>query len=154
MQIEESEQITIARIVPYLFVAIYAILIARVLLSFFAESSSLWLVVFFKRISDFVCAPFWAVLYTTSWDRESGFMSGVISASVCYGLIHYALANAVPVDSTSSIMNKVLNLFRLVFYIGAILLILMIVIRMAVMTYQDVIDPFPRGIIYSVPAKK
>jgi hypothetical protein len=154
MKVEESEQIYISSVVHYLFAAIYTILVARFALSFFAESSDAWLVIFVKRISSLVYDPFWAVFYITSWDRESGFLSGVIGAGICYPLIHYAIANAAPIDPTKSKMNKVLNLFRLVFYIGAILLILMIVLRMAVMTYQDVAYPFPRGGIYSVPARK
>lgn len=90
-------------------------------------------------------------------DILEGFWPGpaIIFALPSYGLLHFGISTAQPVEPEGSLMNQILNFFRLIFYVCMTLLVILIVIRTAVMTYHDLTQPYPRGGFFGVgPPKK
>jgi len=57
----------------------------------------------------------------------------------------------VPIERSNSMANRILDVCRMIFFLAGTLLILLIVLRMSVMLYQDVM--FPR-IMIGVPVNK
>ena len=116
--------------------------------------------------SDFPAAPVLdkiASLFYDSFrgnydlDILEGFWPGpaIIFALASFGFLHFAIARAKPVELEISVINQIIGFFRMVFYVCMTLLVILILIRTAVITYHDFTQPNPREIIWGVgPAKK
>jgi hypothetical protein len=79
----------------------------------------------------------------------------IIFALASFGLIHFGISKAKPVEPETSLMNRIIIFFRLIFYCCMTLLVILIVIRTAVMTYRDFTEPNRRGVIFGIgPPKK
>jgi hypothetical protein len=78
----------------------------------------------------------------------------IIFALASFGIIHFGISKARPVEPETSLMNRIIIFFRLIFYCCMTLLVILIVIRTAVMTYHDFTQPNSRGVIIGVPVPK
>ncbi len=91
-----------------------------------------------KRIGGILYAPFFAVFIPTDLDSEGWFIATIIFAMLGYALIHYGMF--MKVDERSNFMfDKILKFCRATFFLAGTLLLLLIVARMSVMLYQDLI---------------
>jgi len=79
----------------------------------------------------------------------------IIFALASFGFIHFGISKAKPVEPETSLMNRIIVFFRLIFYCCMTLLVILIVIRTAVMTYHDFTQPNQRSVIFGIgPPKK
>jgi hypothetical protein len=79
----------------------------------------------------------------------------IIFALASFGFIHFGISTAKPVEPETSLMNRIILFFRLIFYCCMTLLVILIVIRTAVMTYHDFTQPNRREVIFGIgPPKK
>jgi len=95
--------------------------------------------VFFKRICGTLLAPFWSVGFPFPWDYRDLLTPALVIALLTYGLIHYGMFMSVSVEGGASLASKILNFCRAMFFLAGTLLVLLIVIRMGVLLYQDLV---------------
>ncbi len=101
-----------------------------------------------KRVAGLMYSPFWLMLgYPTGGEV----VTTILFALFGYALLHYGMFVKVPADRSASMINKILDFCRMLFFLAGTLLILLMVARMAVMLYQDL--SFGRVVI-GVPANK
>jgi len=136
-----------------LFVLVYVVLFTDlVVLAGHFESSSVSLLIL-HRLSRLLYQPF-------RWRGGIDFLEGawdgpaIVFALASLGLLHYGITAAISVESSMPLMNKILNIFRLAFYVSLTLLVILIVVRMAVMTYHDITNPHRGEIIFGVSSTK
>jgi hypothetical protein len=88
-------------------------------------------------------------------DFLEGFWDGpaVFFAIISFAILHYAIWSAKPAPGSYFAMNKVIGIFRLVFYLGLTSLVILMVIRTAIMTFHDLTRPRfkPEGMILVSP---
>ncbi len=66
----------------------------------------------------------------------------VIFAMVTFWILHYGIAKAVPAEMDGLMLRRVIDFFRLVFYVSLTLLVMLIVIRTALMLWNDIRRPY------------
>jgi hypothetical protein len=150
----------IARLLHASFISLYVLLIIRAAVAlhegpldpFHLPRNSLPILTI-KRIAGIVYHPFFAVLLIPSPEGNSDLFLTILFAILGYALIHYGTFLKISVEECRSMADKILKLCRAVFFLGGTLLLLMIIARMGVMLYQDVVIGRAR-IGISVPAQK
>ena len=146
----------ISLLLHFFFLSTYGLLLVRAAISLYEgetdilaanQDSSVTHIV--KRICGILYHPFYALL---SYPNLGGVLvTSIMFALFGYALLHFGMFMRVPIERSNSMANRILDFCRMMFFLAGTLLILLIVIRMSVMLYQDV--TFPRMMI-GVPAKK
>ena len=135
---------------------IYLLLILRAAVSLHQGSANILsptrdslIVLAIKRVAGLIYSPFWLMLGYPTVGGEV--VTTILFALFGYALLHFGMFVKVPADRSTSMMNKILDFCRMLFFLAGTLLILLMVARMGVMLYQDL--SFDRLVI-GVPAKK
>src|SRR4030095_3938279 len=91
-----------------------------------------------KRMAGIVYYPFFAVLLGPSLEGNAHLIVAIVFALLTYGMIHYGMFMKVA-EGSSLVADKILKLCRSLFFLAGTLLLLLIIARMGVMLYQDVV---------------
>lgn len=78
----------------------------------------------------------------------------ILFALASFGVLHYGITAAKPVEPETSLMNQIIKFFRLVFYVCMTMLVTLILIRTSVMTYHDFTQPNREKIIFGIGRPK
>jgi hypothetical protein len=146
----------IVALAHFVFGFIYLLLILRAAVShhqgpaniFTATHDSL-IVLAIKRVAGLIYSPFWLMLGYPTVGGEV--VTTILFALFGYAVLHCGMFVKLPADRSASMVNKILDFCRMLFFLAGTLLILLMVARMGVMLYQDL--GFGRLVI-GVPAKK
>lgn len=127
------------------FISLYLLLVARLGVALYegpsdflhpAHNSMVTLIL--KRMAGIIYHPFFAVLIGPSLEGNTDLIVTIAFALLSYGMIHYAIFMNVGVEGSSFVADRILKLCRALFFLGGTLLLLLIIVRMGVMLYQDV----------------
>jgi hypothetical protein len=123
------------------FSLIYALLLTRTAISFYEGSGDLSKLTddsaithLIKRVCGEILAPFWAAGFPSNPDDL--LWQAIIMALLTYALVHYGMF--MKLERNDSMIGRVLQLCRAIFFLAGALLIVLVVLRMSVMLYQDV----------------
>jgi hypothetical protein len=128
------------------FASIYLLLVIRAAISLHEGPPDLsnlpqnsLLVLIIKRACGILSGPFFAVLVPPSFESNADLIVTIVFAVAAYAFIHYGMLMNVPKQGSVSMADKILKLCRATFFFAGTLLLLLIVARMSVMLYQDII---------------
>src|SRR6185295_9107698 len=133
------------------FCFVYVVLIANIVVLSAHKSADFPAIPLLDRTARLFYDPFHGRFDV---DILEGFWPGpaTIFALASYGLLHFGISTAKPVEPEVSVMNSVISFFRLVFYVCMTLLLILIVFRTAIMTYHDLFQPRYPTILSLPPA--
>lgn len=80
-----------------------------------------------NKVAGVLCQPFGFTFLTET----------TVFAMLCYIIFHYGAFLKIPGERKDLIMNKILDMCRVVFFLVGTLLLLLAVTRMGVLLYQD-----------------
>ena len=123
--------------VHLLFVFLYLVLAGNFLYAWLVPSNEIVRSGLLFHFSKSVCTPFWGVFYYDTTGNISSTIPATLFAWASFAITHIALAWSAPAAAEGKFMRLILQLFRFTFYFVATLFVLLIGLRMAVMTYQD-----------------
>ena len=104
-----------------------------------------------RRSSGILIQPFYFVFFPLSFHHNQGIYFAMILAACVYAFIHHGMTMRVNNERSASMADRILKICKAMFFMMGTLLLLLIVLRMGVMLYQDL--TFERTVI-AVPAQK
>lgn len=128
--------------VHFAFGAAYAVLLLRLLLPLFLPADAGgWLTPAVKVAAGLFAGHFTGGLSVLLEDDPRMFVPDVVSAGVAYGATHYAVTSKLPEDEGDSRMLKFMYFCRSLLYLFVTLLVLLVIVRMFILVYQDLSRP-------------
>ena len=134
--------------VHFAFGAAYVVLLLRLLPLWLPLDADGWLMPALKVTTDLFAGHFTSGLGLFNDDPRM-FVPDVVFACVAYGATHYAVTSKLPVDEGDSRMLKLMYFCRSLLYLFVTLLVLLVIVRMFILIYQDLSRP-RLGIIRTV----
>jgi hypothetical protein len=142
------------------FAVVYALLITRLLIGVyegpqqrFVFQDNSFLTQLLKRASGILSQPFSNVLFST-WrypDSNAGLYGTLLVSISAYAFIHFGMTKNLLSNGATSMADRILKACKAMFFVLGSLMLLLIVLRMGVMLYQD----FTIGrLILRAPASK
>lgn len=121
------------------FATAYILLLLRLLPPLFQIPDTAWQTVVLKLSCSIIAGHVWD-RYPFD-EHYPTLVANVVEALITYGSIHYATTARLPHDRSDSRMINFLYFCRSILYLFVTLLVLLIIVRMCVLIYQDVSTP-------------
>ncbi len=143
------------------FLFVYSLLFARGViavredrmdLSSLLKNSTLTIII--KRMSGIIIEPFYAVIIPPSPEGYGYLIATIVFTACCYTLFHYGIFAKAQAEGDDLLINKIVNVCRMIFFILGSLLILLVVLRMSVELYYEITYGSSRGMVIIDPDKK
>ena len=134
--------------VHFAFGAAYVVLLLRLLPLLTTFPSDGWFLPAVKMASNLFAGHF-SFVWSFFNDDPRMYVGEVIMALVAYGVMHYAVTSRLPEEDGESRMIKLMYFCRSVLYLFVTLLVLLVIVRMFILIYND-LTPTRVGVIRSV----
>jgi hypothetical protein len=126
--------------VHFAFGAAYAVLLLRLLPLWLPAEAGGWLTPAVKVAADLFAGHFTS-RFGIFEDNPRMFVPDIIFSCVAYGATHYAVTSKLPVDGGHSRMLRFMYFCRSLLYLFVTLLVLLVIVRMFILVYQDLSPP-------------
>lgn len=123
--------------VHFAFGAAYVVLLLRLLPLAMTFSPDGWFLPAIKTANNIFAGHFSFSFQTLFEDDPLMYVGEVFIALVAYGAMHYAVTSRLPEDEGESRMLKFMYFCRSVLYLFVTLLVLLVIVRMFILIYQD-----------------
>ena len=107
-----------------------------------------------KRMSGIIVEPFYAVIIRPSPEGYGYLIATIIFTACCYALFHYGIFAKARIEEDDLLINRIVNVCRMIFFILGSLLILLVVLRMSVELYYEITYGGSRGMVIIDPDKR
>ena len=143
------------------FFFVYSLLFARGVIAFREDPVDLsnllkdsTLTMMIRRMSGIIIEPFFGVITPPAPEGYDYLIATIAFTAVCYALFHYGIFAKPQVKEDDFLINKIVNVCRMIFFILGTLLILLVVIRMSVELYYDIAYGGGRGSMVIIDPNK
>ena len=126
--------------VHFAFGAAYVVLLLRLLPLWLPADADGWLTPALKVTADLFAGHF-TNRPNLFDDDPRMFVPDVVFACVAYGATHFAVTSKLPADEGDSRMLKFMYFCRSLLYLFVTLLVLLVIVRMFILIYQDLSRP-------------
>lgn len=151
------------RITPWfhkIFAALYLLLFARFVAAVYEGPQKYFTfrptspgILLLKRASGVLDQPFFGVLMTHDLDSNAWVYGSIVLAISVYAFIHYGMTMKIFSEGRIGMADRILKICKAIFFLLGSLMLLLIVLRMGVMLYDDMTIG-RGGVIIGAPLNK